>query len=446
VTRWWVLLALCSGCTHVVWYGRSDDRRHVASVLEQAGQQRVRFDMVDGPLTRGVAVEALSFSEGHVAYPAELDDGWAVFVDGVPGPRFESIGALVFRFPHVAYTGERAGRWVLVHDGREAVPTENVLPGSIVLGPARDWAWAAQDGREVFVVRDGKRGAVMDAVGQLQFSGARLGYVARRGGASFVVVDGVEGPAFEAVAELVLGPPDVVLARGEGKWRVFVDGVAGPAFDRIAGLNGAAYVGRRGREDWVVDGAREVGPFAALKTKLQRDGAGRLVFVGKRGDAWVVVAGQAEWGPWDEVEDVVLAGSHVGFIGARAGRQVVVLDGVERSTWEWASSLALSADGARVAHLARRDGETILVVDGQERRFDVVVGGTLAFSRDGRRFACVTGERAKKRLFITRDDGRRVEIDMEELAASLSRVAPESLLMSPDVGLLRRWVEAELEN
>jgi hypothetical protein len=35
--------------------------------------------------------------------------------------------------------------------------------------------------------------------------------------------------------------------------------------------------------------------------------------------------------------------------------------------------------------------------------------------------------------------------DKYELAAALSRSPPESLVLSPDVTLLRRWVEAELE-
>ena len=155
--------------------------------------------------------------------------------------------------------------------------------------------------------------------------------------------------------------------------------------------------------------------------------------------------GQTESTPWTEVEAPALGGAHLGFIGQRGGRSVVVVDDRERSTWEWAGSLVLSADGARVAHLARRGGQSLVVVDGLERTFDVVVAGTLAFSRDGQRFGCVTGETKTRRLFITRDDGHRSEVDMEELVAALSRGSPDALLSAPDLTLLRRWVEAELE-
>lgn len=444
-----VFALLGAGCTHVVWYGRSDDRRHIVSVIEQGGKQHVRLDMIDGPDFTGVGVDALVLAQGgHLAYPAQLGDAWLVIHDGVQGPRFEAIGEVQLQGQHLAYTAEQAGKWHVVHDGKVSEPFDMVLPRSLTLGPGGRMAFAAQQGNRVFAIIDGQRSAPMDAVGQLRLAAGRTGFTARRQGAHYAVIDGVERGPYENIAELQLGPPDVVIARENGGWRAMVDGQPGERFERIAGLlttNGPpAYAGRRGKQEWIVDGARQLGPFDSIKSKLMRDASGRLIFLAQRGEDWLVVAGDSE-SAWAEVEVPAVAGAHLGFIAARGDRNVVVLDGKELATWEWAGSLVLSPDGTRYAHLARRGGQTLVVVDGQERTFDVVVAGTLAFSKDGRRFGCITGEAKTRRLFITRDDGKRSLVDLEELVAAISRGDQDALLTSPDVLLLRRWVEAEVE-
>jgi hypothetical protein len=441
-----LLLVSLAGCTHVVWYGHSDDRHHIVSVLEQGNTQHVRLDMIDGPPVKGVGVDALVLDGTHLTYPAQVDDGWLVMHDGVRGRSYDALGELVVREPHVAYTAQRNARWLVVHDGIETESFENILPSSLTL-VGNHLAFAAQNGAAVFAVIDGKKSPPLDGLGQLRFStdGAHSGFVARKNGDTFLMLDGVEGPHFDNLADLELGPPLLYVAKAGRTWRVFTDGQPGPEFERVAGLRpDGAYVGRLAGAEWVLDGVRKSGPFTALKSTLARDPTGQLVFLAKHDGAFWLVHGDTELGPFHDVEGLVIEGAHVGFIGERDGRSVIVIDGVERSRWDWAGSLALSATG-RVAHLAKRDEQTVLIVDGVEKRIEVVVSGTLAFSRDGTRFGCVTGERAKKRLFITRDDGTRSPIDIEELAAALSRSPPESLLLSPDVTLLRRWVAAELE-
>ncbi len=447
-----LLALLGTGCTHLAWYGRSDDRRHVASVIEQGGRQHVRVDMVDGPEVLGVGVDALVFGEGgEVAYPAQVADGWVVIRRGVAGPRFDAIGEVQLHRGQLLYTAERSAQWHLIRAGRLSEGFDTILPRSLTVSSTGRVAFAAQDGRNFFAVIDGQRSAPMDGIGQLRFSsdGTRAGFIGRRAGSSFVILDGVEQGPFESIAELQLGPPDVFIARTGGGWRVFVNGQPGEAFERIAGLHtrgGVAYAARRGKQEWIIDGPHQLGPFSALKSQLARDASGRLVFVAQREEAWLVSIGGVENGPWSEVEVPSLGGAHVGFIGERDRARVVVLDGKELASWDWAGSLVLSADGARLAYLARRGAHTLLVVDGQERTFDVVVAGSLAFSKDARRFACVTGEKQTRRLFITRDDGKRTAVDLEELVAALSRSSLDVLLTSPDVTLLRRWVEAELEH
>lgn len=443
-------LALASSCTHLVWYGRSGDRRHIVSVIEESGRQHVRLDMKDEPKFLGIGVDALALTDqGHLAYGAQVAGGWLVIHDGQRGPEFDAIGELQLTDEHLAYSAEKAGKWHLVHDGVQSEAFDTILPGSLLLTPGGRLAFAAQQGPSVFAIIDGRRSAPMDGVGLLRFSadGTRAGFVGKRQGASYVVIDGQERGPFENVADLQLGTSDLFVARTKEGWRVFRGDQPGEPFEKIAGLiDGPAYGARQSGENFVIDGAVKRGPFMALKSQLSRDAAGKLVFAAQSADSWLVVHGDRELNPWDEVETPVIGGPHVGFIGERNGRNVVVIDGEERSTWEWASSLALSRDGTRYAHLARRVGKTFVVIDGLERSFDVVVAGTLAFSKDGRRFGCVTGDAKTRRLFITRDDGKRTQVDMEELVAALSRGNQDALLTSPDVTLLRRWVEAELEH
>jgi hypothetical protein len=445
----WLLL-VTTGCTHLVWYGRSDDRRHIVSVIEQPGGQHVRLDMIDGPTVLGIGVDALVLTDtGHLAYPAQFANGWAVIHDGKQGRTFDAIGELQLTNDYLAYTAEKSGKWHVVHDGTVSEAFDAVLPGSLTLGPNGRFAFAAQQGPSVFAFIDGKRSAPMDAVGQLRFSsdGTRSGFVGRKQGSSSVVIDGVERGPFESVTELQLGPPELFIARTPGALRVFTGEQPGASFERIAGLiSGPAYAGRRGKQEWIIDGPRQLGPFSSIKSQLLRDSAGRLVFVAQRDDAWLVSIDGTESGPWADVEAPAIGGAHVGFIAERDGRHVLMLDGKEHSTWEWAASLVLGPDGTRVAHLARRGGKTFVVVDGVEHQYDVVVAGTLAFSKDGRRFGCVTGDAKTRRLFITRDDGKRTQVDMEEVVAALSRGNQDALLTSPDVTLLRRWVAAELEH
>ena len=440
-------LVFASGCTHLVWYGRSDDRRHVVSVIEQSGDQHVRLDMRDEPKFLGVGVDALGLTnKGHLAYPAQVREGWLVVHDGKNGPVFDAIGEVQLTNEHLAYTAEKSGKWHVVHDGVLGEAFDTVLPGSLQLQGSRI-AFAAQQGLEVFAIIDGQRSAPMDGVGLIRFSrdGTRAGFVGKRLGASYVVLNSEERGPFESVAELHPGTPDLFVARTKEGWRVFNGDQPGEPYEKIAGLiEGPAYGARRDKETWVIDGAVKRGPFTSLKSQLMRDVAGKLVFAAQTPDSWVVMLGDRELRGWEEVETPVINGSHIGFIGERNGRYVVSIDGEERSTWEWASSLALS--GERVAHLARRTGRTFVVLDGKELTFDVVVAGTLAFSKDGKRFGCITGDATTRKLFITRDDGARTQVDMEELVAALSRGNQDSLLATPDVTLLRRWVEAELEH
>lgn len=465
------LALLATGCTHLVWYGSSPNRRHLAAVLETGAQQRVRLDMVDGRPFRGIAVDALVLTDdGHLAYPAQTDEGWAVVLDGVAGPSFDAIGELVFAHGVLSYAAEQRGAWTVVtRSPAEArgPPFTGILARSLTVSPAGRIAYAAQRDRDTFVVIDGIEHGPFEGAGLIRFSadGARVGFTARTAGATTVHLEGRRFGPFETVSELHLGPPDAFIATVDREARVYVDGQPSEPSTRAAGLlvkgPAAAWVERRGAQAWVIDGTRRRGPFRAVTSALQRDTRGRLVFSAMNPDDTAqVFVGDTQSEPFREVSTPLVAGEHVGFIvtgphaleapsrdgGPRPQEGAwVVLDGRPGPRWAWADALALSPDGTRFAHLASRGGPALLVVDGVEQPVDTVVSGTLAFSRDGQRFGCVVGDRKTRRLVVQRDDGRRVPVDLEEVVAALSRQPGGEALLAPDAELLRRWVEAELE-
>lgn len=449
-------LLLSSGCTHLVWYGRSADRRHVAAVIERGGKQLVRYDTKDGFAFAGIGVDGLHVESTRVVYPAQLDDGgWVVVSGAAQSGRFDAIGAVVARDGHTAFAAERSGKWFVVREASESGPWDEVLAGSLRLSSSGTTSgFVARRGGKVFVVLDDEERGPFDAVGQLQFQGERVLFTARTTEGVFVHAPGggVLGP-WEDVVELVSSERGFAFAareRGSGhkEWRVFRHGALSPGFERVAGLTFASgrlvFAGRTAGQEFVVDGDRQLGPFTTLKRQLLAPDDGALFFAGKRADRWWVFReGRRESGPWDDVSALVVRGSHDAFLAERDGRSVVVVDGAEGREWELAMGLTLN-DSGKPLYFAR-NGSQSLVVDGERTTpFDLVLADALVYSRDGKHFGAVTGEKKTKQLFITFDDGARVPIDLEELTAAITRVPPELLLTNPQSELLRQWVEAEL--
>ncbi len=458
--RGWLLLAFVglSGCSHLVWYGRSSNRRHVAAVLERGARQLVRHDFRDGPEFKGVGVDALQLLDERLVYPAELEDGrWVVVVDGVVSEPFESIGEVAASRQRVLVAGIRKGRWVvevfierpspLSPAGGEGEKSwDEVMPGSLLASDRGAWAFAARRENKTWAVVNGVTHGPFDAVGGFTLAGDDVAFLARTTGGVALHVGAQRFGPYEELVEPVSAEGQVAFAfRRDGAW--FTSSGAGP-FSRVAGLQflggQLAFAARREGKQWVVHGAREFGPFQLLKRQLLETPQG-LLFAGKRADGWWVRRGETESGPWDDVSSLSVANGHDAFIAERGERSVVVIDGVERGAWEEASSLVLSPDGSKFLHAARVGTQQFLVVDGEPRPQELLLPDTLAFSRDGAHFGCITGERKTKRLFITFDDGGRVPVDLEELTAALSRVPPHRLATSPERALLSRWVEAELQ-
>jgi len=141
--------------------------------------------------------------------------------------------------------------------------------------------------------------------------------------------------------------------------------------------------------------------------------------------------------PFDSVGAPVFAprGTRWGYLGRDSAGTAVVLDGAVLAREESATDLALSADGARYAYIARRGGRAALVDDLGAHPFDLLVAGTLVFLEDDR-WACLAGERRERDLFVV-VEGRseRPPFNWSENARLARR--------DPSGAWLREWVRAE---
>jgi hypothetical protein len=296
-----------------------------------------------------------------------------------------------------------------------------LLAGSLQFSQdGRHVAYAAEDQRGVHVVVDGRLGPPFEGVGRLALSadGTRVAYAARRGQFAYAVINGEVGPRYDELGELVLGANGrfAYLGRRGRSWHAVLDGVESPAFEHLRGLvasrdgSHAAWVARAdGRDVLYLDGA----------------GASR---------------------PFPHIGGLVLSefGRHWAFAARDGANALVVVDGAEQPAETWVSDPVLTRSGARVGYLARRGRHIAVIIDGQVHRFDIVIGDSLVFSRDGSHWACVAGDSERRRFFFVVDGRPTHWLELEELGYAAARIPLDDLLRGVADRLLAEWTAAEL--
>jgi hypothetical protein len=432
-----LLVFAVAGCTHVVWLGKSDDRRHSIEVVERLGRQSVRVDGVDGPSTRGVGLDSLAVDgEGRASYAAMVDEGWAFFEQGTPGKGWQHLGVIARSDDGgVAFTAHHDGGWfVVMGSGPVSTPTPSQLAHR-----AGQWVWVA-DAQEVMV--EGRGLGRSGRVSMLTATEDLLRWVVTEENGQFVVgSDGRREGPFRQVREV----EPVVAQALDGGWQLRVNGAevatharpfrvargAGGALASIVEWDGGQFV--------LTEASTE--SFDEVKDVVWLPSSARPVIVGRRGAQWTVFGPSWASGPWDAVENVRAQGAHVGFIGVRAMTDTVVHDGTPLATVPRATSLALSVDGTQVAYLTSRGGEVQFALhrDGGllTHTVDLALEDTVAFAPNGRA-GCIAGSRRTRTLFVLFDDGTRIPVSLEEVVAAQARWS------GPQAPRMRRWVVAEL--
>ena len=375
--------ALAGACASApAWRATSPDHGTSLDVVARGKRACVTIAGRRDGCWDAVSLDGIAFSArgGRVAYPARIEGRWTIVRDGRPGARWEGVGAPVLSASgdRLAYAALDGGRWRVVADDSAGPPVDAVLAGSLAFdGDGRRLAYAARRGESTLVVVDGVPGEGWDGVGPIRFGGALVAHAARRAGRVHLVLNGAALPAaHEAIGEVALAASGArwgYAAKDLGRWRVVTpEGALGP-FDSVWALAHAP-------------------PDEAL-TFVVRDG-GRAVLI--RGGAAVA--------RHDSLRAPVFArrGGRWGYVAHDAGGSAAVVDGRVIAREPWIGDLALGA-GERLAWVARR-GDSVAVVDERGRHaFDLVVDGTLQFVRDGASWACLAGDRARRRLWVVVD-------------------------------------------
>lgn len=467
--KWLGLTVALAGCTHVVWLGHSDDRRQTVQVIEQHGLQFVRVDDVDGPKVLGVPLESLHLApRGTPVYAAQRADGWVVLRGTSSSRPWQAIGDVVLsETGAVAYVALSPSGWVVVTEAAEHAPVEWVKAHSLAPFDA-GWRWVGGRAEQQHVFVNGQPSAPVDHVSLVTSHDTQVRWVGHVDGQAFVFTDGRRGAAWKSIASLLAGAQEVVVGVApDGGALVMVEGRALELGSRRvtdvavsdAGVALAISSGDAGVAvcAWPSSppgrgipfaptcerlAANSLSGFDATKA-LHLDASGAPVFAARRGADWFVEHPGWRSGPWVDVANLAVEGTHVAFLGVRAHADAVVIDGVERAQYARATSLAMAPDGSRVAWLATVDGTANFIArdvndGGQvEHSSELTVDDTVAFAPNGRA-GCVAGSRQQRSLHFLLDDGTRRPLTLDEVvAAAMRTIEPEQLR-------LRRWVRAEL--
>lgn len=383
----------------------------------------------------------------RVGYAVRADEERYIVLDGKAGPRYARIGTPHFSpdSKRVAYAAKRAdGKLTLVVDGVELGPYDEFAPTSDVFSPdSRRVAYGVRTGGDWHLVADGQPGPAYDELALHTFSpdGLRLAYVARRSNEWFVVTDGIEGPPVARLPSesLRFSPDGSTLAYaaqiGE-RWTVVVNGQPGPGNDLMGrgspsfSADGRiAYRAQRGGQWYAIIGGQEYGPYARAGTIAFSSNGARWAYPALIGDRWSLITDGVQGPAYDGIEDesVVFSadGRRVAYVAKQGPLLFAVVDGEAQLAFERVEALQFSPNGQRWAYAGLLNSEWSLVVDGRvAAKAAEVLDNSFAFSPGGRHWAAairdgdsdyvlVDGKRSRRYGAISNTGGPAIVFDGE---------------------------------
>ncbi len=407
------------------------DGGNLAMSVRSGDGEAVWFNGKIGPRYHRIRGLAVARGGKNMAYIAQQGETFFVVRDGRPGPAYQEVLPWSLRYSpggtRLSYFAERDLMFFSVVNGVEGRPYEMIVSKTVQFSPnGKHYAYAARRAGKWFVVVDGREGPAYDGVSLPVFSAnsAHLGYRARRGDVVFAVVDGREDKPYLDMHSLTFSPDSehvAYAARVGDTWSVVRDGTASDRY-QFVGEGSLSYspdsvhlaFAAKSDDRWhpVVDG--RVGPgYEAIEAPVLCMNSGRTAYVAREATGATVVVGASRGSSYVGISGLQLSpdGSRIAYCASVAvppaqPRQRVVIDGRPGPAYDWVRPPVFSADGAHVAYLAMRDIQVVLVLDGEERltldwapqeapAFDEA--GTLRYtaSADGKiqRFALETGSR-----------------------------------------------------
>jgi WD40 repeat protein len=349
----------------------SPDNTHIAAVVRRGDRQALVLDGKEiavadeiltyasllftaytpfpGQLTSATANVATFSNDGaHFAFCVRDGQSQAAVVNGAKQPTFAKVDLPVFSSggKHFAYRASPdAKKWLFVVDGKPTETYDSIVEGPLFSPDGNQVAYRASIGVNYFVVANGTRGRSYSPTGgrnsSLTFSrdGRRLVYEAERDDRRFLVDGSKEIPSQGYINKITFSPDSTRLAYAVQGSALMVDGNVAGKFGEVRNIVFSA------------DSRHLVAAVDAtsgsVAQHLYRDGAVKLV------------------------------------------------DG----DWMDSASLAISADGSRVAYAVRRGKDRwVPVGDGLAPQSDAEHVGPFLFSSDSKHIAFISKNAGKARV------------------------------------------------
>lgn len=284
------------------------------------------------------------------AYVIKRGEKWHVVLNGKPGPAYDQIGNnIIFSSDkkHMLYRASRGRYDFIVLDGVEGKERGSITENSYAFGADGKPAYVMLNNRGRWVVAgDIEHGPYDYVPGEIRFSedGKRNAFVAERDRQRFVVIDGVEGPRFDDIT-----------------------------FDIRFSSDGKrySYAGKRGaKQDAVIDGVAT--DYDEISSLLFSPDGKHLGVCARRGGSRLTLVDGVERGTRDlGISGIIFSPDSRRFAGlARQGfkgdKQLIVIDGEPGQTYDGVSDLEFTPDSKHVIYTAERAGKFMVVVDGVE--------------------------------------------------------------------------------
>ena len=130
-------------------------------------------------------------------------------------------------------------------------------------------------------------------------------------------------------------------------------------------------------------------------------------------------------------------GMRFAYITIDNGRQKVICDGQEHSSYEEISNLCFTPDSGALAYIGKLESTFCLVINGVAgKRHDLIVENSLIFSPDGKHYAFV-GKTGDKWLVVTE---KGEEKTYDEIGADLLSYSPDSLNLAYPARVGEKWI------
>ncbi len=315
----------------------------------------------------------------------------------------------------VAIVMKRDGKCTVALDGKEGAAYDEIPYRPFFSPDSRRIAYTARRGHEQFIVLDDVESKPYERWTDMYpiFSpdSKRLAFMARRGTNVMMVIDGVEDKPYR---DLERQPPPEIFSPNSGRyayaaqlnnkqWVLVLDGMEGPAYDYVRepqfspNSRRILYVaGRKDEECIVVDGAEGsffagVSLFSSVGSHFSFDSK-RVAFTARTKNLTHVMVVDGKPGKeYDEIEfkPVIFTpeSQHTFYVAQKSRKTYVVIDDKDGPPYDRVDCLpTFSPDGKRMAYVASRGGNMVLVVDGQEALTNRYIG-TPVFSPDSKHLA-----------------------------------------------------------